>query len=65
MVLVGSLAPICMALATSAALKVLNEEGMAGMVKVDGARRLSSLSSAMMTMAVANSMQFYSQSSAR
>jgi hypothetical protein len=54
------LALICMALASSTTLKLPDEEGMAGLVKTGGARRLSSISLATVTTVVANSMLFYS-----
>jgi hypothetical protein len=63
MILAGSSASICTALASSAALKVPDEGGMAGPVKIDGSRRLSSLSSTAVTMTMDNSMLFCSQSS--
>jgi hypothetical protein len=56
---------ICMALASLAALKALDEEGMAGSVEAGSTQRHNSLSSAATILAVTNSMRFYSQSNAR
>jgi hypothetical protein len=64
-VLAWSPASICMALASSVALKALAVRGMAGRSSVEGTRRLSSLSSAAATTTIASSMLSYSQSSAR
>jgi hypothetical protein len=49
-----------MALASSTTLKLPDEEGMAGLVKTGGARRLSSVSSTTVTTVVVNSMLFCS-----
>jgi hypothetical protein len=56
---------ICTTLASLGALKVLDEEGMAGPIEASSTRWHNSLSSVAATVAVANSMLFYSQSSAR
>jgi hypothetical protein len=61
MVLAGSSASICTALASLIALKALDEEGMAMLSGANGIWRLTSLNLAEMTMAVANSMLSYSQ----
>jgi hypothetical protein len=53
-----------MTLASSIALKALDEGGMDGLVKTDGAQRLTSLSLVAAIVEVANSMLFYLQSSA-
>jgi hypothetical protein len=60
-VLVGSLALICMALASSATLKALDEGGMAGPGDVEVAWRLSSLNTAAVTTTTASSMLSCSQ----
>jgi hypothetical protein len=65
MVLEGPSVSISMALASLAALKALDKEGMAGSVEASGTRRHNSLSSAATIVAAANSMLFYSQSNAR
>jgi hypothetical protein len=65
MVLVRSSTSICMALASSAVFKALDEVGMARLVEVGSTQRHSSLSSTMVTAAVASSMLFCSQSNAR
>jgi hypothetical protein len=63
MVLTGSSVSICNSLASLAALKVLNEEGMARLVEVGGAWRLCSLSLIMTTEVATNSMFFTIQRS--
>jgi hypothetical protein len=55
-VLTGFSVLICMALASSSSLKAQNVEGIPGLSGATGNRRLSSLSSAMATGAVASSM---------
>jgi hypothetical protein len=65
MVLEGSSASICMTFASSAALKEQDEAGMAKLVEGGGMQRHSSLSLAAVILAVASSMLFCSQSSAR
>jgi hypothetical protein len=62
MVLARSSTSICMTLASSAALKVLDEEGMTGPVKVGSTQQHDSLSSVVATAVVANSILFHSQS---
>jgi hypothetical protein len=64
MVLAGSLASICTALASSATLKMPNVGGMAGPSGAEGTRRLSPFNSAVMTVVVVNSILSYLQSSA-
>jgi hypothetical protein len=65
MVLARSPASICMYLASSSVLKMANVVGIARLGGTVGIRRLSSLSSAVATVAAASSMLSYSQSSAR
>jgi ethanolamine utilization microcompartment shell protein EutL len=55
-VLVGSPASICMALASSIALKALDVGGMAGLSDAKGTQRLSSLNLTMATTEAARSM---------
>jgi hypothetical protein len=54
MIFVGSLTSICMALASSAALKAPDVGGMAKLSGIKGTRRLSSLSSVVVTIVVCN-----------
>jgi hypothetical protein len=56
MVLAGSSTLICTALASSIALKLLDMEGMAGLVEEGGALRQNSFRSAAMIATVASSM---------
>jgi hypothetical protein len=62
---VGSSTSICTALASSATLKVSNEEGMVRPIEKGGLLRHSSLSSVVATVATASSILFCSQSNAR
>jgi hypothetical protein len=64
-VLVGSMASICTALASSAALKASDVGGMARPSGTEGTHWLSTLNSVVVTMASASSMLSCSQSSAR
>jgi hypothetical protein len=65
MVMARSSVSICMALASSVALKVPDVEGMAVLAKEGGALRHNSFSSAVVTTLVTSSMLFCSQSNAR
>jgi hypothetical protein len=56
--MVGCSASICMALTSSTALKTLDEAYMDRSIKGGGMRRHNSLSSAVVTVAVANSILF-------
>jgi hypothetical protein len=60
MVLAGSSMSICMALASSTTLKMLDEGGMAGLGDAEVAWRLNYLNSVTMTATVTSSMLSYS-----
>jgi hypothetical protein len=59
MVLAGSPTSICTALASSAALKVPDIRGMAGLSSAEGTQKLSSLNSVVTTIEAAGSMLSY------